>query len=107
MMTSNVIEVVNFKLNTNAKLAQFHIANNPFQNFIDQQPGVLYRSLAKQPDTSDYIDVIYFATPADAKRVSDAFSENETCQQFAKLIDKQSVQLVKYEVLSQTACQQS
>lgn len=65
-MTSNVIEVVNFKLNTNAKLAQFHIANNAFQNFIDQQPSVPYRSLAKQPDPSDYIDVIYFATPADA-----------------------------------------
>ncbi|BDF96185.1 MULTISPECIES: hypothetical protein [Pseudoalteromonas] len=106
-MTTNVIEVVNFTLNTDADLAQFHIANNAFQNFIDQQPGVFYRSLAKQPDTPLYIDVIYFATPTDAKRISDAFSENAICQQFAALIAKQSVQLTHYEVLSQTACQQS
>ncbi|KPH62890.1 hypothetical protein AMS58_11680 [Pseudoalteromonas porphyrae] len=106
-MTTNVIEVITFKLNNDTDLAQFHIANNTFQNFIDKQPGVFYRSLAKQAETQQYIDVIYFATPADAKRVSDMFFENEQCQQFAALIEKQSVQLTHYEVLSQTACQQS
>ncbi|MCQ8879603.1 MULTISPECIES: hypothetical protein [Pseudoalteromonas] len=106
-MTTNVTEVVTFKLSHKADLMQFHIANNAFQNFIDQQPGVLYRSLAKQADTQQYVDLIYFATPADAKRVSDVFTENLICQQFTALIEKQSVQLAQYEVLSQTACQQS
>jgi hypothetical protein len=106
-MIKNVTEVVNFKLSDNADLAKFHIANNAFQQFIDNQPGVLYRSLAKTADTQQYIDLIYFATPADAKHVSDAFFSNEICQQFAALIEKQSVQLTQYEVLSQTACQQN
>ncbi|WP_394193177.1 hypothetical protein [Pseudoalteromonas atlantica] len=106
-MTTNVTEIVNFKLINNADLAQFHIANNALQDYLDNQPGVLYRSLAKQANTLQYVDLIYFATPADAKRVSDAFSNNQVCQQFAALIEKQSVQLAQYEVLSQTACQQS
>lgn len=86
MMTTNLIEVVNFKLNTNAKLAQFHIANNAFQNFIDQQSGVLYRSLAKHLDTQQYSSIIYFATTADAEKLRDIFFSSTICQQYTSLI---------------------
>jgi hypothetical protein len=48
--------------------------------------------------------VVYFATMDDAKRVQEAFYENEICQQFAKLIEKESVILEHYDVLSQTCC---
>ena len=106
-MSKNVTEVVNFKLSDDADIAQFHIANNAFQHYLDNQPGVLYRSLAKQANTQQYVDLIYFATLDDAKRVSDAFFENEICQKFTALIETQSVQLAQYEVLSQTACQQN
>ena len=40
-MSNNAIEIVQFKLQENADLAQFEAANTAFQSFIDQQPGVL------------------------------------------------------------------
>ena len=107
MMTSNVIEVVNFKLNTDTNLAQFHIANSDFQRYIDNQPGVLYRSLAKQADTQQYSSIIYFATVADAQKLRDTFFDSAICQQYTSLIAKESIKLDSFEVLSQTACQQS
>ncbi|WP_404341529.1 helix-turn-helix transcriptional regulator [Pseudoalteromonas mariniglutinosa] len=70
-MSNDVIEVINCKLNDNPDLAQFHLANNAYQHFIDQQTGVFYRSLAKQADTEQYIGIIYFASPADPLNVSE------------------------------------
>ncbi|WP_273046442.1 hypothetical protein [Pseudoalteromonas sp.] len=107
MMTTNLIEVVNFKLNTDTNLAQFHIANNNFQHYIDNQSGVLYRSLAKQADTQQYSSIIYFATVADAKKLRDTFFNSTICQLYTSLIAKESIKLDRFEVLSQTACQQS
>ena len=107
MMTTNLIEVVNFKLKTDTNLAQFHIANNDFQRYIDNQSGVLYRSLAKQADTQQYTSIIYFATVADAQKLRDTFFDNAICQQYTSLIAKESIKLERFEVLSQTACQQS
>lgn len=106
-MSNNAIEIVQFKLQENADMAQFNAANHAFQTYIDQQPGVLYRSLAKQSDKDLYVDVVYFETMADAKRVGEAFMENEICQQFAQLIEKDSVILERYNALSQTPCEQT
>ena len=106
-MSNNAIEIVQFKLQENAELAQFEAANTAFQSFIDQQPGVLYRSLAKLADTHSYVDVVYFETMDDAKRIGDAFMENPICQQFAQLIEKDTVTLERYNAVSQTPCEQS
>ncbi len=106
-MSNNAIEIVQFKLLENTVLAQFEAANSAFQSFIDQQPGVLYRSLAKQANTHCYVDVVYFETMADAKRIGDAFMENPICQQFAQLIEKDTVKLERYNAVSQTPCEQS
>ena len=105
-MSNHAIEAVQFKLQESANLAQFEAANTEFQNFIDQQPGVLYRSLAKQVNTQSYVDVIYFATMADAKRMEDAFMKNPICQQFSQLIEKDTVVLERYNGVSQTSCEQ-
>ena len=105
-MSNNAIEIVQFKLQGNADLVQFEAANAAFQSFIDQQSGVLYRSLAKQANKHSYVDVVYFETMADAKRIGDAFMENPICQQFTKLIDKDTVKLERYNAVSQTPCEQ-
>ena len=68
---------------------------------------MLYRSLAKLADTHSYVDVVYFETKADAKRIGDAFMENPICQQFAQLIEKDTVRLERYNAVSQTPCEQS
>ncbi len=103
-MMSNVIEIVNFKLAETTQAAEFVAANDALQQFLNNQTGVLYRSLAKQQSDNIYVDVVYFATMADAKRMQEAFYENEICQQFAKLIEKESVILEHYDVVSQTPC---
>lgn len=101
-MVNNVIEIVNFKLSENASIEEFNRANDQFQTYIGQQEGVLYRSLAKQANSNIYIDVVYFATMDDAKRVQEAFFASDICQQFAALIEKDSVIMEHYDVLSQT-----
>ncbi|OUL56497.1 hypothetical protein [Pseudoalteromonas ulvae] len=106
-MSTNAIEIVQFTLKQSADLAQFEQANSAFQQFIDQQPGVLYRSLATHPDTAQYVDVVYFETMADAKRIGDAFMKHPICQQFLQLIEKDSVTLARYNAVSQTPCEQS
>jgi hypothetical protein len=103
-MTNNVIEIVNFKLASGISAQTLTEANNAFQVFIDQQPGVLYRSFAKQANSDLYIDVVYFASLEDAQRVEQAFHETPVCQQFASLIEKDSVILERYHTLSQTPC---
>lgn len=101
---SNVIEIVNFKLASTTTQEQFDNANAALQAFLNTQPGVLYRSLAKQTNADIYVDVVYFNTLEDAKRIQQAFYESDVCQQFAQLIEKDSVILEHYNVLSQTPC---
>ena len=104
-MSTNVIEIVNFKLLETTQQDEFSAANDALQQFLNTQTGVLYRSLAKQQNDEIYVDVAYFATREDAKRVQEAFYENEVCQQFAKLIEKESVILEHYDIVSQTPCE--
>ncbi len=103
-MTNNVIEIVNFKLADHVTECDFAAANIAFQSYIDSQSGVIYRSLAKQKEEKIYVDIVYFETMEDAERIQKEFFENEICQQFATLIDKQSVILEHYNVIAQTPC---
>lgn len=103
-MTNNVIEIVNFKLANGVTEQTLSEVNDAFQQFIDQQPGVLYRSFAKQANSDLYIDVVYFESLEAALRVEQAFYETPVCQQFANVIEKDSMILERYHTLSQTPC---
>ncbi|MBE0370768.1 hypothetical protein [Pseudoalteromonas aurantia] len=103
-MTTNIIEVVKFELASGVTEQDFMLANEEFETFLNAQPGLLYRSLAKQQNSSVYIDVVYWNTLNDATRVQQAFYDSPHCKKFMQLINEDSVELTHNRVIAQTAC---
>ncbi|MCF6436704.1 hypothetical protein [Pseudoalteromonas sp. MMG022] len=104
MMSQNVIEIVKFKLAPGVSEQDFLPLNDAFQTFIDKQSGLLYRSLAKQPNNQGYIDVIYWQSMEDSKRTAEAFNNSTVCMDFLTLIDKQSVDMTHHMIIAQSTC---
>ncbi|CAM4198459.1 antibiotic biosynthesis monooxygenase family protein [Pseudoalteromonas byunsanensis] len=103
-MSQNVVEIVKFKLAPGVSEQDFLPLNEAFQAFIAEQPGLLYRSLAKQPDNHGYIDVIYWQSMEDSKRTAEAFNNSAACMDFLALIDKDSVVMTHNMIIAQSAC---
>ncbi|WP_105169848.1 hypothetical protein [Pseudoalteromonas sp. T1lg23B] len=103
-MSQNVIEIVKFKLAAGVSEQDFLPLNDAFQTFIAAQSGLLYRSLAKQPDNQGYIDVIYWQSMEDSKRAAEAFNHSAVCMDFLTVIDKQSVVMTHNMIIAQSTC---
>ena len=103
-MPNNIIEVVSFSLAKGITEQDFMTANAQFETFLNAQSGLLYRSLAKQQNSTLYLDVIYWETLHDATRVQQAFYDSPECQNFIKYIDKDTVELTHNRVIAQTEC---
>ncbi|KDM92469.1 hypothetical protein [Photobacterium galatheae] len=104
MTQQNVVEIVQFKLTSGVSESDLMVANEAFQAWVQQQPGLLYRSLAKDSESLIYTDIIYWESMAHAKAVSDAFPSTEVCQQLTQLIDRSSVGITHHTIVSQSAC---
>ncbi|MCG7534291.1 hypothetical protein [Pseudoalteromonas sp. OOF1S-7] len=103
-MSTNIVEIATFKLASGVTEADFLEQNAQFMAFVNAQPGSLYRSVSKHADTGVYTDIVYWTTLEDAKRVQAAFEHEQVCQQFAALIDKDSLSLTLTEVVAQSPC---
>ncbi|ALU45289.1 hypothetical protein [Pseudoalteromonas rubra] len=103
-MSTNIVEIATFKLANGVTEADFLIQNEHFMAYIKTQPGLLYRSVSKHAETGVYTDIVYWNTLEDAKRVQEAFEHEKVCQQFAAVIDKESLSLTLTEVVAQTPC---
>ncbi|WP_046004698.1 antibiotic biosynthesis monooxygenase family protein [Pseudoalteromonas rubra] len=103
-MSTNYVEIATFKLANGVTEADFLEQNEHFMAYIKAQPGLLYRSVSKHADSGVYTDLVYWNTLDDAKRVQAAFEHEPVCQQFAALIDKDSLSLALTEVVAQTPC---
>lgn len=104
MTQQNVVEIVQFKLSSGVSESDLMTANEAFQAWVLQQPGLLYRSLTKGSESQEYTDIIYWESMAHAKAVTEAFSGVAVCQQLNQLIDKASVAITHHTVVSQSAC---
>ena len=101
---SNVLEIVTFKLANGVNEADFVKTHDAFQAYLDSMPGLLYRSLAKQADSDTYVDVVYWASLADAERVQQAFATEPRCQALMTVIDADSVVMTLNHIIAQTPC---
>ncbi|TMP39704.1 antibiotic biosynthesis monooxygenase family protein [Pseudoalteromonas rubra] len=103
-MSTNSIEIATFKLANGVTEADFLKQNEEFMAYLQEQPGLLYRSVSKHAPSGTYTDIVYWNTLEDAKRVQEAFEHEPVCQQFAALIDKDSLSLTLTEAVAQTPC---
>ncbi|WP_440053813.1 hypothetical protein ACSLBF_13065 [Pseudoalteromonas sp. T1lg65] len=106
-MTQNVVEIVKFKLKAGATEADLLQINKEFNNWLHEQPGLLYRSLAKTSQSDEYVDVIYWETEAAAKAVAEKFETQPDCQHFTQFIDSDSVSISHSLILSKTCDNES
>ncbi|KZN34099.1 antibiotic biosynthesis monooxygenase family protein [Pseudoalteromonas luteoviolacea] len=101
-MKQNIIEIVTFKLNQGVSTEQMLEKSAAFEEFAAKQPGFLYRSLAHQADTDTFVDVSYWETLEDNKKMQAAFEEVDVCQAFCALVDKESVGISHHTVLTKS-----
>ena len=100
---TQVVEIVNFKLDQGYTKADFLSANDKMDEFLKQQTGVLYRSLCEKENGS-FVDIVYWQDMTAAKNGQQAFYQSPLCQQFAQYIAKESVQLEHVEVIAAFGC---
>ncbi|SFD67314.1 hypothetical protein [Pseudoalteromonas denitrificans] len=103
---SQVVEIVQFKLNEGITEQDFMSSNDEFEKFLYQQSGMLYRSLCKSSTNGTYTDIVYWQTMEQAKTAQQAFFDSEFCKQFMICIDKESVIMDHLDILAQTQCEE-
>ncbi|MEW6989755.1 hypothetical protein AADZ91_03610 [Colwelliaceae bacterium 6441] len=100
---TNVVEMVNFKLSNGFTKADFLSSNEQMNQFLDEQEGLIYRSLCEKDDGA-FIDIIYWENIDMAKKAQEAFYESPLCEKFAQGIEKESVQLEYVKVVASFGC---
>jgi len=101
---AQAVEIVHFKLNENVTDTDFLKSNDAFEKFLNEQPGMLYRSLCKSNSTATYTDIVYWQSLEQAQVAQQAFFDSELCIEFAKCIEKDSVILDHLDILAQSQC---
>ncbi|GLX78314.1 hypothetical protein tinsulaeT_16540 [Thalassotalea insulae] len=100
---TNVVEIVNFTLAKGYTKDDFLAANQPMDEFLREQKGMLYRSLCEKAD-GRFIDIVYWQDMAAAQQGQQAFRQSPQCQQMVQCIEKESVQLEHVNVLASFGC---
>ena len=84
---SEMLEVYRFKLNAGVTQVDLETANQTVQQFIQQQPGFLYRSLSFNKTTEEWLTILYWESEETAKQASTHFISSELTQTYMALID--------------------
>ena len=69
--------------------------------FLNEQPGFLYRSLSKKEDHT-YVDIVYWENQEFAKQASDAIMKDVRGKAMSALCDMDSVSMLHLPVLDET-----
>ncbi|MDK1287573.1 antibiotic biosynthesis monooxygenase family protein [Pseudoalteromonas umbrosa] len=101
-MKQNIIEIVTFKLMEGVSTEQILEKSADFEEFVAKQPGFLYRSLAHQADTDTFVDISYWETLEDNKKMQAVFEEAPACKAYCALVDKESVGISHHNVVTKS-----
>ena len=91
--STNVVEMVSFKLYDYIKEEELINANESMGAFLAAQPGFLYRSLTMNPQTQEWTDIVYWEDMAKAEAAGKAFMESEHTKAMVRLIDNQTIKV--------------
>ena len=97
---TTAIEIVCFKLAATAGDAQLLATNPLMEEFLNQQPGFMYRSLSRDNEGLWY-DIIYWKNQDCAENAAQKFQESAVGSQIMPLIDKQSCKMLHMDALSE------
>lgn len=92
------IEYVEFKLAEGATEAEMLRGFEGTNEWLKQQPGFFYRSIAEDKQRDLWVDVVYWASKEAAEQAGKLFMESPDCKAFMQTIDVQSVQMNHYAV---------
>lgn len=82
-----VVEMAPFKLKSGATQDQLQAASAALQtHFLSQQKGYLHRDLLKKSDR-EYIDIVHWASQADAEAAMKAAMESPACAGYFQLME--------------------
>lgn len=90
-MSTTVVEIVNFKLKSTATPAQLAATHEGIKNFLQKQPGFIYRSLTFSELSGEWVDLAYWENMDAAKAASDALMQDEDGLKMVDLCDMDSV----------------
>lgn len=85
---SEILELYRFRLRVGVTQTDLETANQTVQQFVQQQPGFLYRSLSFNKSTGEWLTVIYWESEKAAKQASNYFMSSELTQTYMALIDE-------------------
>ena len=92
-MNTTVVEIVNFKLKPNATKEQLADTHEGIKNFLQKQPGFIYRSLTFSELSGEWIDLAYWENMEVAKAASDALMQDPDGLKMVDLCDMDSVRI--------------
>ena len=90
MEAGKVLELVVYKLNEGVSREQFLGTNGAVSTWISKQPGFISRELVYDSEGDRWVDVVWWATMAQAHEASQAAMTSESCQAMFALIDMES-----------------
>ncbi len=100
----NVVELVSFRLQSGVSQEDFLATNDAMQTFIAGLPGLLYRSLTYNPESNEWMDIVYWATMENAQHAQSVFMSSDAAQKMMPLIDPDTVRMQHNPVLFATGC---
>lgn len=99
-MEKSTIELITFKSKKGVTRDEIAIAGSALSEFLNQQPGLLYRSLSEDDDGL-WHDILYWKTMDNAKAASDNFMKHPAGMAMMELVDSNSTQMRHMSAISE------
>ena len=99
---SETLEKVSFRTKPGVSELDFLHASRGLDGWVTRQKGFQYRTVVKTGEGA-YIDLVYWATEADAKAAQEGFMSAPQAQPLMALIDPDSVEMAHLPQL-QSSC---
>jgi len=100
-MNNSVIELVTYKLKANISKEQLSSTHSSVNEFLEEQPGFMYRSLSEDSNGLLY-DIVYWQDMEKAKNAGEAFMAHKAGQALVALTDENSISMRHMEALTET-----
>lgn len=108
-MAHQVVELVSFELEAGTDEADFLKGNEGVQAFVRGLEGFVYRSLCKNEESGQWVDIVYWADADAAKQASDAFMNSPACVAWASMIDRETLSMqhvaIKFAEMAEMAAE--
>ena len=101
MTTNNVLEQIQFRLKENVLESDFILASDQINQWVQQQAGFIYRSLAKSTDGL-WTDIYYWNDMESADAANKVFPTVPECQALMSAILEESVIMQHLDIVSQS-----